>query len=43
MISAAGPTLYYVQANLYADPETRITDGVEDGLVHLATQAGARL
>ncbi len=42
-VLAPGPTLYYVQANLYADAETRITDGVEDGLVQLATQAEARL
>jgi len=38
-----GATFFYVQANLYADAQTRITDGVEDGLVQLATTAVARL
>jgi hypothetical protein len=38
-----GATFFYVQANLYADAQTRITDGVHDGLAQLATQAGARL
>ena len=38
-----GATFFYVQANLYADPQTRITDGVMGGLVQLATTAEARL
>lgn len=42
-VRADGTTFFYVQANLYADATTRITDGVDDGLVQLATQAGARL
>lgn len=37
-------TFFYVQANLYAaDATTRITDGVQAGLIQLATRAEARL
>lgn len=38
-----GPSLFYVQANVYDADANRITDGVKDQLVTLATRAEARL
>jgi hypothetical protein len=42
-VLAAGPTLYYVQANLYDADANRLTEGLKDLLVALARRAEARV
>lgn len=42
-VLAPGPTLFYVQANVYDGAANRITDGLVEKLTVLAKQAEARL
>ena len=42
-VLAPGPALFYLQANVYDAEANRITDGLRDQLVELATDAEARL
>lgn len=42
-VLAAGPTLFYVQANVYDGDANRITDGLAATLTTLATRAEARV
>jgi hypothetical protein len=42
-VLGAGPTLFYVQANIYDLDRNRVTDGLLDQLLALATQAEAKL
>jgi len=39
----AGPTLFYIQANVFAPDGSRVTEGVLDVLTGLATRAEARV
>ncbi|MBM3659265.1 MAG: hypothetical protein FJW95_07145 [Actinobacteria bacterium] len=42
-VLAAGPTLFYVQGNVYDAAANRATDGLKDTLTALAAKAEARL
>jgi len=42
-VLADGPTLFYVQANVYDGDANRITDGLKDTLTTLAARAEARV
>lgn len=42
-VLAPGPTLFYVQANVYDGDANRVTDGLKDKLIELATAAEARV